>query len=60
MTEPLLRDLGISRVAFAQVNLVATLVGAVFCFGIGRLLDRRGSRVVLTLLARALGARCWR
>ena len=56
VTEPLLRDLGISRVAFAQVNLVATLVGSVFCFGIGRLLDRSGSRVVLTLLAAALGA----
>ena len=56
VTEPLLRDLGISRVAFAQVNLVATLVGSVFCFGIGRLLDRRGSRVVLTVLAAALGA----
>jgi MFS family permease len=56
VTEPLLRDLGISRGAFAQVNLVATLVGSVFCFGIGRLLDRAGSRVVLTLLAVALGA----
>ena len=55
ITEPLLRDLGISRVAYAEINLVATLVGALFCAGIGRLLDRHGSRVVLTVLALALG-----
>ncbi len=56
ITEPLLRDLGIGRVTFAQVNLVATLTGSLFCFGVGRLIDRRGSRVVLTALALALGA----
>src|SRR5215218_9785682 len=55
ITEPLLRDLGISRVAFAQINLVATLVGALFCAGVGRLLDRHGSRIVLTATALALG-----
>jgi len=56
ITEPLLRDLGITRVAFAQINLVATLVGGLFCLGIGRLIDRIGSRVVLTITALALGA----
>jgi rhodanese-related sulfurtransferase/cyanate permease len=55
ITEPLLRDVGISRVVFAQINLVATLVGALFCFGIGRLIDRIGSRPVLTATAIALG-----
>jgi MFS family permease len=55
ITEPLLRDLGVTRVTYAQINLVATLGGALFCIGIGRLLDRRGSRVVLTTLAVALG-----
>jgi MFS family permease len=55
ITEPLLRDLGISRVAYAQVNLVATLIGALFCIGIGRLIDRRGSRIVLTVTALLLG-----
>ena len=35
ITEPLLRDLSIGRVAFAQINLVATLIGALFCIGIG-------------------------
>ena len=42
ITEPLLRDLGLSRVAYAQINLVATLVGALFCIGVGRLIDRAG------------------
>jgi MFS family permease len=55
VTEPLLQDLGISRVAFAQVNFVATLVGSLFCAGIGRWIDRSGSRVVLTTIAVALG-----
>lgn len=55
ITEPLLRDAGIDRVRFAAINLVATLTGSIFCFGIGGLVDRRGSRVVLTLLALLLG-----
>jgi len=55
VTEPLLRDLAVDRVRFAQINLVATLVGSLFCFGIGGLVDRRGSRVVVTGLALLLG-----
>jgi MFS family permease len=55
ITEPLLRDLGVDRVQFAQINLVATLIGSLFCFGIGGLVDRRGSRIVLTALALLLG-----
>jgi MFS family permease len=55
VTEPLLRDLGVDRVRFAQINLVATLAGSVFCFGVGGLVDRRGSRVVVTALALLLG-----
>ena len=55
ITEPLLRDLQIGRVAYAQMNLVATLIGGVFCLGVGRLIDRRGSRAVLTVTALALG-----
>ena len=55
ITEPLLADLGMSRVAYAQVNLVATLVGAMFAFGVGSWIDRRGSRVVLAVIALALG-----
>jgi hypothetical protein len=55
ITEPLLVDLGVDRVRFAQFNLVATLAGSVMCFGIGGLVDRRGSRLVLTMLALLLG-----
>ena len=55
ITEPLLRDLALSRMTYAQINLAATLVGALFCFGIGRLIDRRGSRLVLTSVAALLG-----
>ena len=55
ITEPLLQDLAIDRVRFAEINLVATLTGSIFCFGIGGLVDRRGSRIVLTLLALLLG-----
>jgi hypothetical protein len=56
ITEPLLRDLAVDRVRFAEMNLVATLAGSVFCFGIGGLIDRHGSRIVLTPLALMLGA----
>ncbi len=55
ITEPLLRDLGVGRVAYAQINLVATLLGSLFAFGVGSLIDRRGSRLVLTVVAAALG-----
>lgn len=56
ITEPLLADLQIDRVAFARINLWATLVGALFALGVGRLIDRFGSRVVLTLVTLALAA----
>jgi len=56
VTEPLMRDLGVDRVQFAEINLVATLVGSLFCLGIGRLIDRVGSRPVLTVLSVLLGA----
>jgi MFS family permease len=55
VTEPLLRDLSLDRVLFAKINLVATLLGSLFCLGVGRLIDRVGSRAVLTALALALG-----
>ena len=55
ITEPLLRDLGVDRVRFAEINFVATLVGSFFCFGIGQLIDRHGSRAVLASVALVLG-----
>ncbi len=51
ITEPLLRDLQIDRVSFARINLWATLIGALFSVGVGRLIDRFGSRIVLTVVA---------
>jgi len=55
VTEPLLRDLGIGRVDYAQLNLWATLIGSVFALGIGRFIDRLGTRVVLTIVTIGLG-----
>ena len=54
ITEPLLADLQINRVVFARINLWATLIGALFCLGVGRLIDRFGSRIVLTIVTVAL------
>jgi MFS family permease len=55
ITESLLKDLQLDRVTFAQMNLWATLIGALFCLGFGRLQDQLGSRVVLTTLVLMLG-----
>jgi len=56
ITEPLLRDLRIDRVQFARINLWATLIGALFSVGVGRLIDRFGSRIVLTVVTVALAS----
>jgi MFS family permease len=55
ITEPLLADLDIGRVDYAQLNLWATLIGAAGALSIGRFIDRFGSRVVLSVVAVALG-----
>jgi MFS family permease len=56
ITEPLLRDLQLDRVGFARINLWATLIGALFSIGVGRLIDRFGSRIVLTVVSVLLAA----
>src|SRR5437867_2884382 len=56
ITEPLLNDLGLERVSYATINLWATLLGSLFCLPCGRLVDRFGSRIVLTATIGALGA----
>ena len=56
ITEPLLKDLQIDRIHFARINLWATLIGALFSVGVGRLIDRFGSRTVLTVVAIALAS----
>jgi MFS family permease len=56
VTEPLIADFRLDRVAFANINLWATLIGSLFCLPCGRLVDRFGARVVLTGVIAALGA----
>jgi MFS family permease len=56
ITESLLKDLQLDRLAFAQMNLWATLVGSLCCIGVGRLQDQLGSRAVLTSVSAMLGA----
>ncbi len=55
ITEPLLVDLGIGRVAYAELNFWATIIGSAGAIGVGRFVDRLGSRLVLTTVALALG-----
>jgi MFS family permease len=55
ITEPLIADLRIGRVDYAQLNLWATLIGSVFALGIGRFIDRFGTRFVLVATSIALG-----
>jgi len=53
ITEPMLRDLQLDRITYANINLWATLLGAAICLPIGRVFDRlglRGATVGLTLL----------
>ena len=55
ITEPMLADLGLSRLSYAQINLWATLIGSAGAIGVGQLVDRLGSRRVLTAVAVLLG-----
>ncbi len=56
ITEPLLADLGLSRDAYAQINLWATLLGALVCLPVGMWLDRIGLRLGALVLLPALAA----
>jgi MFS family permease len=57
ITERLLADsrLGIDRIEFGRMNLWATLLGALFCLACGQLVDRFGSRRVMTAVVLLLG-----
>jgi MFS family permease len=55
VTEPLIAELRIGRVDYAHLNLWATLIGSAGAVGVGRFVDRFGSRVVLSAVAAALG-----
>lgn len=44
ITESLLKDLALDRVAYANINLWATLIGSLFCLPAGWMIDRCGLR----------------
>ena len=56
ITEPLLADLQLDRVSYAGLNFWATMIGSAGAIGIGRLIDRLGSRAMATAVPLALGA----
>jgi MFS family permease len=58
ITEPLLKDLALDRVPLAAINFWGTLIGAAFCFPVGWVIDRVGTRWVLAGHLLALGAVC--
>lgn len=59
ITEPMLADLRLDRVAYANVNLWATLLGAAICLPIGRLFDRVGLRAATLAITLLLSAVLW-
>ena len=59
ITEPMLKELQLDRVAYANINLWATLLGAAICLPIGRVLDSLGLRVATVALTLLLAAVVW-
>jgi len=55
ITEQLLTDFHLDRVRYAEMNLWATLIGAVFCWPTGWLLDRIGARIMVAVVMGGLG-----
>jgi MFS family permease len=57
ITERLLQDSGLQleRLQFGKLNFWATILGAAFCLPCGKILDRFGSRLTLTVVTAALG-----
>ncbi|MBS0264571.1 MAG: MFS transporter [Planctomycetes bacterium] len=57
ITERLLSDptLHLERLQFGKLNFWATMLGAAFCLPCGRLIDRVGSRLMLTAVTAGLG-----
>ena len=60
ITEPLLADLRLDRIAYANINLWATLIGAAICLPIGRVIDRVGLRWTTAALTAVLALVVWR
>ena len=60
ITEPLLNDLQLDRITYANMNLWATLLGALFCFPAGWAIDRFGLRWVTATIVLLFGITVWR
>jgi MFS family permease len=58
-TEPMLNDLKLDRLTFANFNLWATLIGALLCFPAGYLLDRFDRRSITSAIVLALAISVW-
>jgi len=58
--EPIIRDLGLSRSVVSTLYMIGTVGNAVLLqvIGVGRIIDRRGPRVVALLSAVLLGGAC--
>jgi MFS family permease len=54
-TEPIRNSLGLDTESYGFLNMGATLLGALFCLPCGWLIDRLGTRSVLTSIMVALG-----
>jgi MFS family permease len=59
VTEPLLRDLHLDRVKYANMNLWATLLGALVCFPAGWAIERIGLRWAAAGVVVSLGLSVW-
>lgn len=60
ITEPMLTDLALDRVTYANINFWATLLGAAVCLPIGWILDRSGLRWTTLALVLGLAYVVWR
>jgi MFS family permease len=56
LTEPILRDFPLDRIQFGNINLWASLLGALFCLPCGWLIDRWGTRPVIAIVLAVLAA----
>ena len=59
ITEPMLADMRLDRITYANINLWATLLGAAICLPIGRLFDRVGLRIATLAITLLLSAVVW-
>jgi MFS family permease len=59
ITEPLLQEMQLDRVSYAQINLWATLLGAIVCLPTGKLFDRFGLRLPTVAIVTLLSLVVW-